>query len=190
MAIAPTAKADLLIVGKVIAAMGVIWFAISDPRPLLVDWRKVDDLSIPVRSRIELAAKWGVIKRGSLSLVCSAQGNLHLFQRARLHDDWVREVGFAAKGTMHVDLLLRDAPTRRDRAAYELQIERVDVVAVGIVDTLLTIPLSATQIVQLADLFGSSPPQNVTFWIEDVGQSFTGVADGATIRALAARCRP
>lgn len=186
MAPEAAAKGAFLAAGKVLACLCAAYPVATDPRPLFVDWRRSDDLPFAVRVQVELAAKWDPIKRASLSLVCGGGGGLHLVLRARLP---VRSVlRLHEKDRAHLTIDYEPSGPKADWKARTLEIERAELVAFGVVDALLTTPLSAAQVEHLAAAFGPTPPRRVSFGTMERAVYLAGSTGAEPVRALATAC--
>lgn len=160
-----------------------------------LDWRAAENVPFTIKSGIEMARHAAGHTPAQLSFVCSVQGSLHLLLRTRLPPEGYRR---NIRGRYsHVDLFVGEGIKNQLSivvdvvAAGRNHVANVEEWVIGIdaPDTIITPPLSATQVETLEGWFGSVPPPRVSVvGIRETGVFMVGTRAGDAIRIQREGC--
>lgn len=156
--------------------------ACGRPAVAAYDWRDFQSIPRPVRAALEIADSparpWRTTT--TLALLCTEPGELRLLERTPLPVP--KPSRLPATGA--VTLVVGRDLGRKIQVGAEL-------VALGAADTILTGPVSAAQVSQLASWIGTEAGQEIYFGGMAQSRAVTeSVADAETMRQFAALCRP
>jgi hypothetical protein len=180
---AQTARYLFVLMASALACGGLLFLTghllLVDDDSLLsaVNWRNFENLPFEVSEDIELAVESAPSKRSSLSLVCSTAGTFHLVLLTRMPKRSFLEPMDHDKAVIFIDGI-----------DHDLNLEKLVLVDMGVVDRLVTGELSALQLDRLMTLFGSSPPLRISFMTMERSVFLAGTTSGEPIRAMGAHC--
>ena len=144
----------------------------GNPQVALIGWDRPSG-SI---SYIELASRYTPWKRSALGLSCGKDHNLRLVLRTKL-SLWseMDRLGLIDKGSLIF--------FQHRQLELPLQITKA-----GLVDTVTSPKLSVTQLHQLGEFVGSTPPSSVSVQTMETGTYMTGRATNSDLSALLQKC--
>jgi hypothetical protein len=161
-----------------------------------LDWQAAENVPFTIRSGVEVARHAAGQTPARLSFVCSAQGSLHLLLRTRLPipEAYRRNIVGRVDG---VAVFVGEGIKKQLRIVVDVvatgrnHVEKVEEWLIGIdaPDTIITPPLSATQVATLEGWFGSVPPAKVSIvGVWETGVFMVATRAGDAIRILREGC--
>lgn len=150
-------------------------------------------LPFQIRSGVEIARQPDT-RPASLKLICSESRKLHLLLLTRLPGPrWAIQPGQDNNVSLFVDGIEQELPItvdvvdKGDDPSWLVRLWAGE--AAGPLDTIVTPPLSDSQITTLENWFGTTPPEKVSVvGIFETGTFMKGSASGQQIREQSAAC--
>jgi hypothetical protein len=167
-----------------IAAAG--YFAYQPIKWLLVDWDGIEIPGVNKVAEIEIGIRGLLIKDSSLRLVCGADHTLRLVDLTQIpipEDFRPRgsDVSTASLGVYRRGGFKHSVTIKFPKTVWHVQDE---------IDIVVTPPISAEQLMQIAKAFDRELPFNVAFHISETAARFMPIVDGSAMRSLIAKCLP
>lgn len=146
-----------------------------------------------IRDHVKLARKWGPFDRGSLRLACTSTNELRLVLQALMPTRHLRPARRSLsigdyEASLHVPghfdaVLFVNGQTR-----HSLELPQALFASIRSVDTIVSAPLSAHEIEELADWMDETWRKRFGFQALDQGVYMHGFARGDEIMTLVDRC--
>ncbi|NBJ10924.1 hypothetical protein [Microvirga arsenatis] len=158
-------------------AWGICLSLDSDPRLAFVRWSDFHEGTNEVPDALELASKSIVWKTGSLSLICSSPDQIRLAMKAQLPGprESIRE-GVGDKATIFIGDIRRKLETF------------LQITDMGLIDTLISPPLSRVDLSSLASAFEEAQSGKVSVMTMETGTFMAARTTGTAIHAFSKKC--
>lgn len=178
---------------SILLTVGVLLMMLTtgfNPQWLLVDWSRPDGIRFPVAAQLEIATRWKPFKRSSLALLCGPLG-AHLVMKSRLPlpSEYRSDSSPWDGRYSNRSALIFDWVQVRKRGIFIHSFENKSaVVNYGLVDTVLSAPLSDAQRRMVIDWFNRGAPRGVSFHLLETSTTLRASATKREVASFFKNC--